>query len=626
MVKELRYQLLNARVDRIYQPDRFSLLLYLYAERRLKKLLISANPAAPSLYLTSRETENPKTPPNFCMMLRKYLLGGRLTAIEQPEYERVFIFTFSVLNEMGDPENKFLIAEIMGRHSNIIFLNQDKKIHDALIHVDHEMSSIREIMPARNYQLPPSQNKRSIDDYAENPLPVLPFLEQSSTPANLEKTILNNLLGFSPLLAQAIVADSGLESRVSPDQLTLEQKEKLSASVYKVIDMIRAGADQPTLYFRSEQDKKPYEFHAFELKALPFRKTVDSLCLAMDVFYSLQAQDLSFNNKKQDIERQLTKQIKHTQKKIDLHQQDFAEGQNAELYKKTGELLTSQLYLVKKAAEEVLLIDYYDPEQKPFKVKLKAHLTPSENAALYFRKYRKARSKLKSATKFLKEDQAELQWLFSLLNALDQAENLTDLKAIQYEFELYEKEQVKEKAEEQTENPAHLLKNALNPGKPGKKSKKYRERQKKQKTKKSKKEQALPPREFVLAEGVVAYAGRNNIQNDYLSLQKARPDDRWFHVKDLTGAHVILQAEDPELIETEHIEKAAQIAAWYSEANQIKTGHGGNIAVDSCLAKHVRKVRGAKPGMVIYDHHRTYFVKAGLPERKQNDSGRMIGS
>lgn len=616
--KELNYELANARVDRIYQPNRFTILFIFHVNRVQKKLLISANPSSPRIYLTTAELKNPKSPPAFCMLLRKYLLGARLQEIIQPEYERVFKFKFSTINELGDPDTKYLIAEIMGRYSNIIFLNQDQKIHDALIHVDQDISSKREVMPARIYQLPPAQDKKSLDFYYDQKPAILSFLANAQEASRIDKVILNNVQGFSPLLVRSIIAASGLESRLHVDQLSGNQKQVLSDKFYKTCETIKANADQPTLYFLAEHDHKPYDFHAFELKSLPYREKVSNLSIAMDVFYKLQDEERNFEQFKQKLERNLNQAISRTQKKLDLHQRDFAEGQKAEQYKRLGELLNSQLYLVQDQATEVELIDYYDPEQKKIKVQLKPKLSPADNAKIFFKKYRKAQARFKSAKRLLALDQAELLWLNSLYTALERSEVTEDLQAIKIEFDLFEKPVRDQRSEAKTVQPQqHLLKNRLNPGKPGKRKKQYQQNKQKNKQK-TKSEKSLPPRKFELAEGITVYAGRNNIQNDQLTLRKAAANDLWFHVKDLTGTHVILTVQNGYTAEPQHIKKAAQIAAWYSEANQVKTNRGGKIAVDSCLAKHVRKPKGAKPGMVIYDQHQTYYVLPKLPGEIDN--------
>lgn len=616
--QELAYRLKGARLDRVYQPDRFSLLLVFRKDRKPLKLYLSANPSSPRIYLTSRDFANPKQAPNFCMLLRKHLLSSRLVTVEQTGYERVFSFKFETVNELGDTDYKSLQVEIMGRYSNIIFLNKDRLIHDALIHVDQDISRKREIMPARPYQLPPRQDKRPVEDFLESSHEVLDFLDNRQAKGILENVITSNVLGFSPLLARSIVEGAGLDARLHPDQLSQSDKKRLTKAFYQTAEMIVAGADQPCLYFQTAKANQPYDFHAFCLKSLPFRQEVDSLSLAMDVFYSLQDEAQIFQQKKQGIARAIGKAQGHAQKKLDLHQKDYAEGQKAEIYQKQGELLNSQLYLVQEGAGSVDLVDYYDPQQKLIRLKLKAHLTPADNASLYFKRYRKAKSKLKTATKLLAEDQAELSWLESLKTALERAENLADLEAVDYEFKLFDQGRNKSKATKSSENPKHLLKIALNPGKPGKRSKKYQVRQAAQQKQgkaksRSKLEEAMPPRRFVLGQGIVAYAGRNNLQNDRLTLKQARADDLWFHAKDISGSHVILQAEDPLLIEDRHVEQAAAIAAWYSAANRKPAGQGAKLAVDCCLAKYVRKPKGARPGMVIYDHHKTYWVNPALP-------------
>lgn len=618
LTKELNYELADARVDRIYQPDRFTLIIFFRVGRTIKKLLLSANPSSPRIYLTTASMENPKTPPAFCMMLRKHLIGAHFINIIQPPYERVFMLEFSIINELGDFDKKYLVAEVMGRHSNLIFLNKDKKIHDSLIHVDQEISSKREVMPARTYQLPPAQEKRSIEFYYKQKPGILSFLRNNGETGRLDMAIVNNVRGCSTLLARSIVAATNLEDRSHVDQLSEEEKQELSNKFYETCAMIMAGADQPTLYFRSEHDRKPYEFHAFELKSLPYREKVSGLSTLMDVFYRMRDQEQAYEQAKQKLERRINQLVSRAQKKLDLHQKDYEEGVRAVEYQRLGELLSSQLYLVNDQMTEVELVDYFDHEQKKIKLNLNPSLSPSENAEAYFKKYRKAKTKYKSSQKLIIQDQAELKWLHSLYIALHRAEVLDDLRAIKVELDLYDKpkgDSTYNSAKGQPDH--HLIQNRLNPGKPGKR-KKYKQTKKKKHKQKNKNEKPLPARKFELAEGITVFVGRNNIQNDQLSLRQAGPEDHWFHVKDLTGAHVILIAASGHEVEQEHIITAAEIAAWYSEGNQIKSESGGKIAVDTCLAKYVRKPKGAKPGMVIYDHHQTYYVLPKIPKTKDN--------
>ncbi|NLJ94516.1 MAG: fibronectin/fibrinogen-binding protein [Clostridiaceae bacterium] len=619
LTKELKSDLLETKVDRIYQPYRHMILIFFRQGRDFKKLLISANPSSPRIHLTTRDFVNPKSPPGFCMMLRKYLIGSVLTDITQPEYERVFIFKFSTINEFSEPEEKYLIAEIMGRHSNIIFLNEDKKIHDSIIHIDHDISSKREVMPARSYVLPPSQNKQPIEDFLESNDSILPFLNSGQKRQRLEKVILNNISGFSPLLSRAVVAESGLDDRLFVEDLTDEQKVSLSQAFYHIAGEIQREESSPTLYFRDQNDTKPFDFHCLEFATYPYKKSLDNFSMAMDVFFSLQDQAQEFSQEFNQIERVINRNIKSVQKKLDWHQKDYAEGQKADEYQKVGELLNSQLYLVKEGSENANIIDYYDPNQKEIAVPIKSHLSPADNAARYFKKYRKAKTKLKTSKKLLESDQLELKWLFSLQTALEKATTNDDLLAIKHELELLDEK--KTKARQHPNQPQkHILMNALNPGKPGKKSRKKRFQQQKKTNKKQKsgkQELPLPPRKFVLDENTTILAGRNNIQNDELTFRTAKSDDLWFHAKDIPGTHVVLMTDNPSSHTPEQIETAASIAAWYAGNNQVETGFGGQVAVDYTLVKNVRKIKGARPGMVIYDNHKTCYVKPKLPSENE---------
>lgn len=619
LARELRHALKGQRVDRIYQPDRYGLTFIFRGSRGGQRLYMTANPSAPRLHLSEQRLENPGQAPNFCMMLRKYLIGAELLDIEVPPYERIFKFKFETRDELGDPDFKTIVIEVMGRHSNIMLLNRQDIIHDAIRHVDAEVSSVREVMPARKYILPPGQDKKTpdriLEEAAANDGIVPDFVAGEVKSAPLEKAVLNTVLGFSPLAATAVVEEAGLDPRMHLDQLDDAGVRHLSAALTNLCDRIVAGLDQPTLYYR-DGDDMPIDFHAMEFRHMPRREHVASLSAAMDIYYRQRTARRKIAQLRHTLEQDIAKRRKHVLKKMQFHQNDRAEGQKAERYKLYGELLTGQLYAVEPKSDKAEIINYYDPEQKTIEIPLKPELSPSENADRYFRRYRKAVTKQERSEQFLKQDRAELDWLASLQTALDKAEEPEDYDALQAELRATEDRHEHHGDDEPTR---HDIQNRLNPGKPGKKSRRaeqqYR-RKKHGKKAKVRKEESLPPRTYHPREGYIVWAGRNNLQNDRLTLRKARKSDWWFHAQGIPGTHVIVRTadgrEETELPE-DLIAFAAQTAAWFSAAN-TPSHPGAKITVDYCQIRYVRKPKGAKPGHVIYDNFQSVTVTAKKPE------------
>jgi predicted ribosome quality control (RQC) complex YloA/Tae2 family protein len=302
---ELNHQLQDARIDRIYQPERTDILLIVRARQENLRLLLSANPAAPRIHLTREVRENPAEPPMFCMLLRKYLSGARIMSVETPDYERIFIIRLATQNELGDTLEKKLVVEIMGRHSNIILLNQDLKIHDAIVHVDPSISRLREIMPARTYQLPQNQHKAAPDVVLAQLRAGQFSLQPAQAAATLDKALLEMIQGFSPQLCQSVVIRAGLNIRQNPCQLSETAQQALLSSLGATLEQIVAGQFQPTTYYRRPQDTSPYDYHALRLVSLANPRSETSLSDAMDRYYLEQTRQNRLAQQRQALLRQI---------------------------------------------------------------------------------------------------------------------------------------------------------------------------------------------------------------------------------------------------------------------------------------------------------------------------------
>lgn len=602
---ELSEALIGKRLERIYQPAKHDLQLYFRSrDRDQRRLFISVNPTSPHLHLLTEQRENPLHAPNFCMMLRKYLLGAVLENILHSDSERVFEFVFLARDELGDQVVKSLIVEVIGRYSNVILINSERIIHDCMVHVDSGINRVREVMPARRYQAPPALPQPSIAEIAvSSPRKLLEQIKMEDVFANcdLVKTLLNLVKGMSPMLATEVVYRSRLDSRQKVRNLFENDLFNLLQNLQQFcLELTDHRNFKPTLYFADEECREVIDFHALCLQHLPYKQTAATLSSAMQYFYRCKNSGHSFAEKRQHLKRQLDQRIKKLCKKINIHERDLDNANKLEDWQRYGELLTCQLHLVKSGAEKVEIIDYYDEKLPVINVPLIPSLSPKANAERYFKKYSKGKLAAEASAGFLEREYAELAWLKSLYSALEVAENQVDLDSITEELSAFTAKQ------DRAELPVAVNQQ---PGKPGRK--KYKAPAK---TKKVRRQPMSPMREFVNSEGIKIIAGRNNLQNDRLTLKQADKNFVWFHVKQFPGSHVVAEIDFADISERTLLE-AASVAAWYSGAKseQPEAYRGGKISVDFCPVKNVKKPRRAKPGMVVYDNYETIHVSPSDP-------------
>jgi len=622
---ELNKRLADARLDRIHQPDRSDIILQFRRGSENTRLIISANPASPRLHLTSESRENPSEPPMFCMLLRKHLLGARLIDITTPGYERIFQLRFSTVNEIGDRLEKVLIAEIMGRHSNIILVNHENRIHDAIFHIDQSISRVREIMPARLYQLPPIQNKISPDQFLEHLASGRDWLSMVPVTLNLEKALLETLQGFSPQLCRELAYQAEIDSRLKITQLTDGMRAALTAVTHRLINNIIEGRFMPTVFYDSPEAKIPVDFHALPLQDYPWQKNAITVSRAMDLFYLERNRQNSLNQKKQSLAKAISSQLEHTQKKLQIHEADLLESENREQYRLFGELILANMNLEKANMTELSAIDYYQETQPVIQIPLQSNLSLARNAQRYFKLYNKAKIRYETSLRLSEEDRLDIAWLESLSNALAMAQEPDDIAAIREEILSTGLNQVQQKNDGSLAISAKIKSADLQPGKPGGRNRKFyqaAQSSRKKGTKSQSKKTASPPRLYISSDGLQILVGRNNLQNDQLTLKSAQKDDLWLHVQKMPGTHVIIRTDNQPVPERTLLE-AAEIAAWFSKAaaalpqyrdNMIGSGHLQKVAVDYCPVSHVRKPAGARPGMVIYDRYQTLLVSPREPK------------
>jgi len=565
--KELADHFTGARIEKIYQPEENELVLQLHQPGLRRRLLLSAHPRHARVHLSSMAKTNPTSAPLFCMVLRKHLEGGRIIAFEQQGLERVLIIRIEARDELGRQAEKHLICEIMGKHSNIILAEPKSQIIlDGIKRYSHSVSRYREVLPSRNYVFPPSQGKA-------NPLLLdEDGFRQICLNAPLESTLVNllqkNIEGLSTLTCREIVYRANLPLDFTLDQCGDYDLHALWQGLSSVIGPVKAGKFQPCLL--TGEKGEPLDFAALKIDHTGTSRNYNSINELLDYYFTNLSQQHDLNAERNACLSLLNKEINRLTKKIAIYKQSLAETAGSEQFRLYGELLTANLYRLEKGQAVASLENYYDPACPLIDIPLDPQLTPSENAQAYFKKYNKAKNTRVAVESMLASAQEELSYLEGIKTGLEKADNLTEIDEIKQE--LTEQGYIK-----------------TPPAKPGQK--------------KNKMERHIPrPISFRSSDGFTIFAGKNNKQNDYLTLKLADPEDLWLHTKDIHGAHVIIRSEGRN-IPSRTLEEAAVIAAYYSKASQAT-----KVPVDYTRVKHVHKPNGAKPGMVIYERQKTIMV------------------
>ncbi|GHV33768.1 fibronectin-binding protein A [Clostridia bacterium] len=532
---ELRANLVGARVDKIAQPERDELGI---AVRSMTlgnvRLLISANQSHARIHLTSQSRENPSTPPMFCMLLRKHLGGARITDIVQPANERVVSIEMDAANEMGERVKRVLVAELQGRHSNIILVDENNRIVECLKRVDYEMSEQRPVLPGLFYHLPPKPDKAAPDDSAA--WRELETLE--------EKAVIARFSGISPLIAREICHTKDVAGFIE----TVKSKH--------FTPMLLRDGDRPVdfSYMPITQYGALYSVSA----AANFSELLDGFFTAKDTREHLQ-------KRASGLRKTVKTAIDRTKRKLVLQSEEYATTQNRERLRECGDLLMANLHLMKRGDAKAVVQDFYHGDAE-IAIALDVTMTPHQNASKYYKNYTKAKTAQEMLTVNMARGRLDLEYLESVMNALDNIAGEQDIREIQEE----------------------LVAAGFLP--------KPRQGGKAQKPKPSK------PLVFTSQSGVNIYVGRNNRQNDELTLKLADKSDMWLHVQKIAGSHVIIDCRGGVPDEATLL-RAAVLAATYSQAR-----NGEKVPVDYTPVKYVKKMQGGKPGMVIYDKFRTLFV------------------
>ncbi|WP_312940097.1 NFACT RNA binding domain-containing protein [Oscillibacter sp.] len=557
ITEELREQLLGVRVDKVQQPAKDQVILLLRGGLRL--LLTAGN--NPRIQLTGRLRDNPAEPPMFCMLLRKHLVGARIAALTQPGLERLVELELDVTDDFGQPGKRTLVLEAMGRHSNIILLDGERRIMECLRRVDAEMSAQRPVLPGLFYQYPPAMEKTSLLEAEEDDF--FSRLAAANPERRLDEFLLDGYFGISPLLARELAFRAAGETDSRLFSLDATAKRRFWEKIIVLQESVKEKQFTPFSVWR---DGKPLEFSCIPIEqygAGVESHTYPSFSDLLDDFYESRERQERIRQRGADLVRAATNARDRLRRKLAMQEKDYEATQNRDALRLSGELITANLYRLDKGQRKVTCENYYD-EGREIEILLDPLLTPQENAAKYFKRYAKA----KTAERYLKEQMEiarhDAAYLESVLEEIAEAETEQDFNDIR--AELKDVGFLRQKGKEKR-----------GPQRPAK------------------------PREFRTTAGLRVLVGRNNRQNDRLTHDADRRDI-WFHTQKIHGSHVILRTDGAEP-DRESVVEAAKIAAWYSQARE-----SGNVPVDFTQVKNVKKPAGARPGMVIYTTCETVHV------------------
>lgn len=552
IAKELENGIVMGKIEKVYQPGPEELLLHIHTKSGNVRLFMSCNSMSARVCLTDNRYANPDQPPTFCMLMRKHIQGGRITAVRQKDSERIIEIDIEAQNELGFNVCKRLIVEIMAKHSNIILVDiESGKVIDSIKRISIDVNRYRQLLPGIVYQYPPVQDKIGFHNVNETTL--LP---------HDEKAIMNRVGGISPAIAREMLSDCSVQEDVSI--LSTEPAERL----LKIISSVEDGSYTARIY--NDEEGTPREFHITQLHEFDGVETMEFKTAneCAEYFYSNR-------NSSNMVRQKSTPLLKTAQAALDKAllkkkklSEDLLKAENSEQYKLYGELLTANIHLVKPGAKSVTLINYYDGN--PIEVPLDEKINVAKNAQKYFKKYSKAKTAIHEKQAQLADNEMDIAYLESVVQNIEAAGTEEELEAIR--DELQESGYVRRRA-------------------------KAAQRKKKSKP---------DPIKYTMSDGTLVLVGHNNIENDYLTFKLAAKTDVWMHAKDIPGSHLIIRLESGRTVDdlsAELIYEAAAIAAYHSKFKGSE-----NVPVDYVPVRYVKKPAGAKPGYVIFTHNQTVYV------------------
>ena len=570
MVRELNNNLAGGRINKIAQPEGDELMITARGTEGQKRLLLSASASLPLIYFTEKNKISPLTAPNFCMLLRKHIGSARIAGIRQPGLERVVEFDLEHLNELGDPCKKVLILELMGKHSNLIFCDDKNMILDSIKHVSSHMSSVREVLPGREYFITKTQDKW-------DPLTITQeeFLEHvCKKPVSAAKALYSSLTGLSPVIAEELCYRASIDGNDAMLSLNEVSCIHLYHTLQRMMEDVKEGNFTPNIIYRGEE---PVEYGVFLFQQYGpeyHSVTFDSVSSMLETYYASKNILTRIRQKSADLRKIVQTALERNRKKLILQQKKMKDTAKKDKYRVYGELINTYGYNLPEGSKTLQALNYYTNEE--ITIPLDETLTPAQNSKKYFDRYTKLKRTEEALTTQIADTESEIEHLESISNALDIARCESDLSQIKEELTQY-----------------GYIKRHYS----GKKGAKMQAKSK--------------PFHYISSDGFDIYVGKNNFQNDELTFKFATGNDWWFHAKKMAGSHVVVKTKDGELPDRT-FEEAGRLAAYYSKGRTAP-----KVEIDYIQKKHVKKPGGAKPGFVVYYTNYSLMAEPDISQLKE---------
>jgi predicted ribosome quality control (RQC) complex YloA/Tae2 family protein len=571
IINELDKKLTGGRVDKIHQPDKNEIVMSIRSKGENLKLLITAAGSSPRLHLTSITRKNPMEPPMFCMLLRKHLTGARITSLRQINFDRIVEISFESRDELGTLANKSLIVEIMGKHSNIIFVNEGNTIIDSLIRVTPQVSSVRQVYPGLSYKAPPGSDK--LNPLTADRQSFMEELESTNRGIFIFDFFYKNFTGFSPFISREICWLANLNESTCLGELSHEKKEELWDAFSKIRDRINENDFSFNIYY---DENKIYGFYCLEVEYLKDfgKKSFPSSGDLLDEYYYELDNKNKINQRVASLIKSINTKIARNKKKVEKQRTELLNAESRDKYRIYGDLILANLH--KRPEDNKLTVaNYYDPDQKEITIPLDPKLSLSQNSQKYFKRYNKLKNAAEELEKLIDSTLSEIAYLENILFSIEECETTEDLDDIYSE----------------------LIGQGLM----------------KKRSKINKPKETKPITTFISSGGHEILVGKNNIQNDMITFKIAKSEDYWFHAKNMPGSHVVIRTMGDELTDEEYIE-AAKIAAYYSKGK-----NSGRVEVDYTKKSIIKKPPNAKPGFVIYDTNYSMLAEPDIKGIKSKE-------
>lgn len=580
VIDELKKKILNSKIDKIYQPEKDEIIIQVHNLRKNYKLLASASSTNPRLYLTEYSKSNPSNPPMFCMLLRKHLLGGIIVDIKQCGLDRTIIIDIQSYDEMGEITIKQLIVEIMGKHSNIILIDKTSEtIIDSVKRVPLDVSRIRQVLPGLKYEYPPMGDK--CDTLRSDRSQFLNKLQKADKNLAVYKFLYTNFIGLSPLISREICFLANIDSNTYVASLSEQDMENLYNNFKMIVDKVKKNDFTPNI-IKNSVNYEVFDFHALEINQYTnmIKDFNPSMSNILDEYYHEKDLLDRIGQKSISIKKSIQTKLERSLNKLSRQKEELLEAKEREIFKIYGDLISANIHKIKKGLDNIELENFYSENLEKLIVPLDPKLSASENAQKNYKKY----AKLKNAYKLLEEQipqtEEEVHYLENILVSI---ENCTELQEL-------------EEIKEELINEGYIKGNSKN-------------------RKKNINKTASKPHHYISADGYHIYVGKNNKQNDFLTLKLSAKDDIWLHTKNIPGSHVIIKTEN-KIVPDTTLYEASCLAAFNSKARQSQ-----NVPVDYTERKYVKKPKGSKPGMVIYENNNTIYV---TPKREEVEKIKRI--